>query len=112
MPEFSAGSMSKTITIQTEVRTSDGGGGYVQSFITNFTTRSSVTPITGDEKYTQGQLSDTQLYEFVMRYRADKVIIPSNRILFGSRVFQIRRTINHMERNKYWVIRAEEKVAT
>ena len=112
MPEYSAGSMRKNITIQTEVRAADGGGGYVQTFVTNFTAYSSVNPISGNEQYKQGRLNDTQVYEFVIRYRSDKTVTPSNRILWGNRIFQVRSVINHMERNKYWVIRAEEKVAT
>tara|TARA_R110002153_G_scaffold186691_2_gene339804 strand:+ start:296 stop:634 length:339 start_codon:yes stop_codon:yes gene_type:complete len=112
MPEYSAGSMRNSITIQTEVRAADGGGGYAQTFVTNFIANSSINPISGNEQYKQGRLNDTQLYEFVIRYRDDKTISPSNRILWGSRIFQIRSALNHMERNKYWVIRAEEKVAT
>lgn len=112
MPEYSAGSMRKNIAIQSEVRAADGGGGYVQTFTTSFTAYFSVNPISGNEQYKQGRLSDTQVYEFVTRYRSDKTVTPSNRILWGTRVFQVKSVINHMERNKYWVIRAEEKVAT
>lgn len=112
MPEYSAGAMREQITIQTEARTADGGGGFAQTFATNFTTFASVNPLSGKEQYKQGQLQDTQMFEFVIRYRSDKTVTAANRILWGTRTFQVKSVINHMERNKYLVMRAEEKVAT
>ena len=110
--ELSAGSMREQITLQTEARAADGGGGYTQSFTTNYTVYASVKPVSGNEQYQQGQITDTQQYEFVIRYRSDKTVTPKNRILWGSRVFQIKSVINDMERNKYLVITAAEGVAT
>jgi len=112
MPEYSSGAMREQITIQTESRTADGGGGYTQAFTTNFITNASVNPISGKEDYKQGQLRDTTLFEFVIRYRSDKTVTAANRILWRSRTFQVRSVINHLERNKYLVMRAEENVAT
>lgn len=112
MTEFSAGAMREPITIQTETRTSDGGGGFTQGFSTHFTCFASVRATGGDERYEQGQLIDTQMFEFVIRYRSDKAVTAKNRILWGTRVFQVKRVDNHMERNKYLVIKAEENVAT
>ena len=50
-------------------------------------------------------------FEFVIRYRSDKNITAANRILWGTRVFQVRSVVNYNERNKYYVITAEENVA-
>ena len=104
--------MREQITIQTESRTADGGGGYAQAFTTNFTTNASVNPVSGKEDYKQGKLRDTTLFEFVIRYRSDKTVTAANRILWRSRAFQVKSVINHLERNKYLVMRAEENVAT
>jgi len=112
MSEYSVGSMREQITIQTEARSADGGGGYTQSFTTNFTTYASVKPLTGKEQYKRGQLHDTTMFEFVIRYRSDKTVTAANRILWGSRAFQVKSVINHLERDKYLVMRAEENVAT
>ena len=104
--------MREQITLQTEARAADGGGGYAQTFVTHYKAYASVKPVSGAEQYQRGQLTDTQQYEFVIRYRGDKVVTPKNRILWGSRVFQVKSVINDMERNKYLIIKAEEGVAT
>lgn len=110
--ELSAGSMREQITLQTEARVADGGGGYAQSFTTSYKVYASVKALSGNEQYQQGQITDTQQYEFIIRYRSDKTVTAKNRILWGTRVFQIKSVINDMERNKYLVITAAEGVAT
>jgi len=112
MTQFSAGAMREAITIQTETRTADGGGGFTQGFSLHFTCFASVRSTAANETFDQGQLIDTQTFEFVIRYRSDKAVTPKNRILWGTRVFQVKSVVNHMERNKYLVIKAQENVAT
>ena len=103
--------MRHIITIQAETRTSDGGGGYTQTWTDYHEAYASVRPVSGAESYKQGQMSDTQLYEFVIRYETKRTITPAHRIKYGTRMFQVRTVINHEERNRYLIMRAEEKVA-
>jgi SPP1 family predicted phage head-tail adaptor len=111
MPEYSAGSMRHEITIQTEARVADGGGGYAQTFTESFTVYAAMEDVSGKETYKQGVVLDTKMYEFVIRYRSDKAVTAANRIKYGSRTFNIRTVNNTGERDKYLVIRAEENVA-
>lgn len=111
MPKFSPGDMRQQITVQTESRTSDGGGGYAQTWTDSFTAWATVRPISGNERYNHGQLQDTQIYEFVLRYDSTRTFTPANRVKLGTRTFQVRSVINHEERDKYWVARADERVA-
>tara|TARA_Y100000996_G_scaffold348282_1_gene286831 strand:- start:7831 stop:8169 length:339 start_codon:yes stop_codon:yes gene_type:complete len=111
MGQFSVGAMREQVTVQNQTRTADGAGGYSETLVTNFKTFASVKTKIGREQVKQGQLQDRKQFEFVIRYRSDKNITAANRILWGTRVFQVRSVVNYNERNKYYVITAEENVA-
>ena len=111
MVDYSIGSMRERITVQVEARTADGSGGFTKAYSTDFTTMAYVKPLRGQEPFLQGQLTETVIFDFIIRYRSDKSVDPTKRILYNSKIYNITSAINLDERNRYIVIRAEKGVA-
>jgi len=111
MVDYSIGAMRESITVQVEARTADGAGGFTKAYSTDFTAMAYIKPLRGQDPYLQGQLTETIIFDFVIRYRSDKSVNPTKRILYNSKVYNITSAINLDERNRYVVIRGERGVA-
>lgn len=109
--DYGIGSMRELITIQVEARSADGAGGFTKAYSTDFTAMAYVKPLRGQDPFLQGQLTETIIFDFVIRYRSDKTVDPTKRILYNSKVYNIISSINLEERNRYIVIRGERGVA-
>ncbi len=95
-----------SITIQTFTKTRVAGGGHTRAWATHVTARACIEPLTGRERRHAMQLQDSVSHKITIRYQAG--IIPAMRILFGTRLFNIRAAINLEERNKWIEIMADE----
>lgn len=82
------GQLNRRVTLQKEVRTPDGAGGYVKTWKTWATTWGCVEPSSGTEPYFSDQLYPHQQYKITIRYRAG--VQPGMRLLLGKQVLRIR----------------------
>ncbi len=107
------GSLRHRLVIQAGQAASDGGGGQSDPWadpVIVATVWGKVEPLTGGERLRAMQIEDRLSHRIVIRYRPG--ITPAMRIVFGSRVFNIRAAINHEERGRFLELLCEEGVAT
>ncbi len=107
------GSLRHRLVIQQGQPASDGGGGQSDPWadpVIVATVWGKVEPLTGGERLRAMQIEDRLSHRIVIRHRPG--ITPAMRIVFGSRVFNIRAAINHEERDRFLELLCEEGVAT
>lgn len=106
------------VTLQQEVTTDDTQGGYTRSWEDVAELWAEISPInpgsasvsaSSSEQYKFGGIETVHTYRIFLRYRSN--VDASMRIVFGSRIFNIRSVINNDERNELLEIIAEEGVA-
>jgi SPP1 family predicted phage head-tail adaptor len=102
------------LTLQQEARTADGAGGYVRSWnnigelwaeISSLSNRS----VFGYEKLVADQIQSVITHKIIIRYRNN--IITDMRLLYESRIFNIRAIKNVNENNEILELLVEEGVA-
>lgn len=98
------------ITIQSETRTSDGAGGWDRTWTNFANARAEIKPLRGAEQFRAMNLEDSITHKITIRYRSG--ITSHMRIVFGTRIMNIRSVINIDERNRWLEIMADEGVAT
>lgn len=101
------GDLRHEIVIEQNTAADDGGGDYVGSWSTLYTTRAKITDPKPYERISAEKLEHTVTHVFTIRYRTG--IDTSMRISFDSRYFYIKSLINPGERNRWLVMTAEEK---
>ncbi len=92
---------------------SAGGGGQSDPWaapVIVATVWGKVEPLTGSERLRAMQIEDRLSHRIVIRYRPGTT--PAMRIVFGSRVFNIRAAIDREERGRFLELLCEEGVAT
>ncbi len=103
------GGMRARVALQEEQRAPDGGGGYALAWATVATVWAEVAPLRGRETVQATALSGSGLYR--LRLRAGIDVTPALRVLWGSRIFNIRHVRNVDARDRLVEIIAEEGVA-
>ena len=107
------------LTLEQEVQTSDGQGGYSRSWETVADIWAEILPISGgqtrsygsgNEVYSQGQLQNTLTHRILVRYHSD--LNAGMRLVFEQRAFNIRFIANTDEEKDTLEILAEEGAAT
>ena len=91
----------------TRSQTTDDGGGKSEAWTPGDTFYAKLEPITGTERYKGMTIDGRVTHRIEARYRAD-LHTPQIRIQYGSRVFQVKASLNIEERNRKLVILAEE----
>ena len=104
------GGFRHRVKIQEESKTADSGGGYVLAWSDVATIWADVQPASGREVFHAQQLQKNVTHRITTRYRTD--VSTANRLLWGSRSFNIRAVLTVSERNRYTLILAEEGPAT
>lgn len=108
-----ASRMRHQITFQSENPSADTAGGYVLAWTNGATVWAEIKTRfshSGSEKFSAGQLENRTSYAITTRYISG--ITPKMRILFGSRVLNIRSVVNLDGKNEILEIFAEEGLAT
>ena len=95
-PSLSIGRLRNRVDLQSATVTRDTGGGVTEAFTTIAQIYADIRPTGGDESYRQG-------------YRSD--ISPEYRIVYESRIFQIKNIINIDERDRWLELTCSEGVA-
>lgn len=111
MNPIRSGPLRHRITIQQPAQGApDSFGGRQNVFTTFATVWGSIAPLSGREMdYARG--FDAQVsHRVIMRYVAG--ILPSFRILYGSRTFSITAALNAEERNRMLTLYCTELIAT
>ncbi|MDA0780803.1 MAG: phage head closure protein [Rickettsiales bacterium] len=110
-----ASQMRHVITFQSQVLTADNAGGNTIGWTDFMSVWAKIEDISksggrnlGAEKTFSGQLKNTRSYRITIRYISG--VTTDMRVLFDSRVFNIRSVINVNERNEMLQIFAEEGV--
>ena len=101
-----AGALRHRVTLQSVGTTYDDYGDLSDSWSTDASVWASVNPISAKEEYIAGELTGVATHEIQIRYRSG--VTEQNRILFGSRVFQIESVRDWQERGVHIKILAKE----
>ena len=107
------GKLKNSITIQSLSQGADGYGGYASpSYTTVITAFAKITPKSGTQVFsdkTGRQVENPHTHEFLIRYRSG--LSTAQRILFGSRTFDIIQINDENDNNNYITIKTKENVS-
>jgi SPP1 family predicted phage head-tail adaptor len=108
-----AGRLDKRVTIEvpgTPPRVADGKGGFTESWSALATVWAAIEPATAAnvERRVGHQVEAKVSHLVTIRYLAG--VLTTGRVLFKSRVFQIRGVANRDERNVQLTLACEERV--
>jgi len=101
-----AGQLRHRITIQSVGSSYDDYGDLSNSWSTLATVWASISPISGKEERIADQMQGVETHSIKIRYRSG--VTAQNRILFGSRTFEIMSVKDWNERNVFIEILAKE----
>ncbi len=112
-PRLRIGELRHRLTIQAERAASDGGGGLSDPWadpVTVATVWGKVEPLTGGERLHALQIEGRLSHRIVIRHRSG--ITAAMRVVFGTRVFNIRAVIDTDERGRFLELLCDEGVPT
>lgn len=101
------------LTLQEEVRTADGAGGYVKTWSDIADLWAEIMPmanIYGREVPFAGQLQSEVSHRIVIRYRAD--MTPAMRLVFENRAFNILQITDPEEKHEHLTLLVKEGIAS
>jgi SPP1 family predicted phage head-tail adaptor len=107
--QYNAGQLREPVEFQ-EMQTVDiGGGATERQFVTKFTTRGYMKPMSGSERLYAERLDAQTRNRLVIRYRAD--VTESDRVIIRGRAYQVRFISNVEFRNRWLEIDLDGGVA-
>ena len=86
-PDNFSGRLNQRITLQQQVSTSDGGGGFSIAWQDVATLWAEIAPHRSSEPFLHDKLMLHNLHRITIRYRSD--VAANMRFIFGSRIFLI-----------------------
>lgn len=107
------GSYRHKVLLQNATTTKNASTGQqTKTWRTAATQMASIAPVQG-RAYFQAQGDRAEItHEIRTRYNPDVTITIRDRVVFGSRTFEIRSVINERERDREWVLMCVETVST
>ncbi len=106
-----SGAFNRPIIIQKLTDTRDAMGGAVRTWSTYIKTMAHIEPWKGNERPLAQQLYTNNTSKFLIRYRPSQNIDASMRILYKTRIYNIRNIIQPAEAHTTLQILAEEQQA-
>ena len=100
------GRLRHKVALKRSTNTTDTGGGMTKSYSDLTRIFASVRPVNGKEVFRHGKMEESVTHEVMIRYRAD--IDTKDKVVFGSREFNIRHIRNIDERNRYMLLVCSE----
>ena len=100
------GFLRKRITIQNETSTPDGAGGFVLAWSDVATVWAEIMPLNGREVFVAQQPEGRVTHRVTLRWFSG--VTTDMRVVFNSRVFNIRSVLNTDERNQWLELMVEE----
>ena len=101
------GAMRHRVAIQENIQTPDSQGGFTESWGTIAAVWASIEPVKAYERFQAAQLETPISHKIMLRYRTG--VTTAHRILYGTRVFNIKGVINVDEAGAFLRIEAIEK---
>lgn len=101
--------MRLRVTIEQQQLVGDTGGGYTRSWQSFASIWAHIAPVRGQERLSGLQLAGSITHRITLRYLSG--VTPAMRLVYGSRLFNIRAVMNPDERKEYLVLLCEEGVA-
>ena len=98
--------LNKRIIIQSKTRTSDGLGGYSETWSDLKTLWAEIKPISNTSNFETSQIEEKIIYTITIRYYSP--LTTQCRIKYGNRVFNIVCIKNPLENNQTMEITSEE----
>lgn len=98
--------MNKRLAIQAVTQTADGQGGWTETWATVATVWASIEPVKGWEKMQAAQMETPVTHNVTMRYRSG--VTTKHRILYGTRIFDIKECLNDKEEGVVLKLKALE----
>lgn len=105
-----AGQLRHRVAIQRATETKNGLGEPVHTWATQVTRWMRVEPMQGKELFEARQVNPKMSHKVTMRYDGTTSVTPDDRLLWGSRVFNIVDVQNVEERDIMTVMRCWEDV--
>lgn len=103
------GELKKRIVIETVTQTSDGIGGFTETWATFVSAWASINPMKANEVFWAGHLEHRVTHKIMIRYQSG--VLPKMRVSFGGRYFYIKGVRNIDEMNRFLELMCEEGVA-
>ena len=109
------------LTLQQEVKTADGAGGYAKTWSNVVDLWAEIIPITGGSSGTKnagkkilfgGQIEAEISHRILLRFQSSIAITSAMRLLYESRIFNIRYVANTAEARDTLELLVQEGVAT
>ena len=108
-----AGNLRHMASFQANVSASDGMGGVITSWVTQFTQRARIKPVRGNERVEAGALTARAIFTVIVRASAQaRTVSEGWRVVIDGVDYNIRSIINPDERNKSLEMLIESGVAT
>jgi SPP1 family predicted phage head-tail adaptor len=98
--------MNRRVTIQAITQTTDGQGGFTESWDDVASVWASIDPMSDYEKFQAQQLQTNTTHKLKMRYYPG--LTTKHRLLFGDRIFNIKGITNPGEENRFLDLRCIE----
>ncbi len=109
MLKIRAGTLRHKIKFQRPYESQDDIGAITRGFDSFLRTRGSIDPVTGSERFINDNLLNQ--VDHVIKMRSPKIsILPSDRIIYNDRIFDIVRVLDSFERNVTYIILVKEKL--
>jgi SPP1 family predicted phage head-tail adaptor len=108
--EMTAAMLRQKVQIQRLNKAGDGAGGWEKSWSSIGWTFAYMRATGGGERFFADRLNMEIRYKATIRYRAD--LLPSDRILFEGKAYQIRSIIDIEFKKKWLELSLEEGVAS
>lgn len=108
--DLSAGKLRHTVTFQRGLVVADGAGGNALTWSNVLTAKANVKPYSGSERLSAQRIESDVTHKIYIRYTG--ALLPSDRVVFGARLMQIKAIINMDEMNRWLEITAVEQEPT
>lgn len=97
---MNAGRLRRRVTLQSPSVTRDSFGDEVITWVDVLTTWASIRPLTGREVEIGKALRGDVTHDVKLRYNANAYPGPTWRVVYGSRLLEVKHVINVDERNR------------
>jgi SPP1 family predicted phage head-tail adaptor len=101
------GDLRHRISLESALRTSDGGGGAAVTWTAVADVWAAIRPQGGSEGLTLDRVAGAVPYDIWIRHRAG--IVPAMRVRFGTRVFEIQSVTDIEDRGHWLKLGCEER---
>ncbi len=109
MKRVRAGILRHPIFLQREIESVGEIGQVIHTWTNLYHTRAHISPVNGTEWYINDHLQNEVTHNIVVRDTRTTKHTPKDRIIFGTRIFDIIKILNFEERQMHLMILAKER---